>query len=198
MGMIKPLDMSHWRAWHGDGFPHDCWRVEDNELHAVAGTRRVDLISRERYRDFVLRLEFALPAGGNSGLFCRVQEEAELSWHSGPEMQLLDDEGHSDGREPMTRNGALYGLLPPELETPIEPGQFIDAALSVRNGEVEHWLSGRRVLRYRLDDPALRARIANSKFSGYPRFARAEEGHIVIQHHGEAARFRRLSIDTLD
>jgi len=198
MGMIKPLDTSHWRAWHGDGFAHDCWRVEDDGLHAVAGTRRVDLISRERYRDFVLRLEFALPAGGNSGLFCRVQEEAELSWHSGPEMQLLDDEGHSDGREPMTRNGALYGLLPPELETPIEPGQFIDAALSVRNGEVEHWLSGRRVLRYRLDDPALRARIANSKFSGYPRFARAEEGHVVIQHHGEAARFRRLSIETLD
>jgi hypothetical protein len=196
--MIQLLDAFQWRAWHGDDFPHDCWRVDGEELHAVAGTRRVDLISLHRYRDFILRLEFALPAGGNSGLFCRVEEDAELSWHSGPEMQLLDDVGHSDGREPTTRNGALYGLLAPEPETPIEPDAFIEGALIVRNGNVEHWLGSRRVIRYQLDDPALRARIAHSKFASFPRFAQATQGHIVLQHHGEAARFRRLSIETID
>ena len=196
--MIKLLDASQWRAWHGDGFPHDCWRVAGDELHAIAGMRRVDLISLERYHDFVLRLELALPVAGNSGLFCRVEEDAELSWHSGPEMQLLDDRGHPDGREPTTRNGALYGLLRPELETPIEPNTFVEAALSLRDGEVGHWLDGRCVLRYRLDDPALAERIASSKFSSCPRFAKAAEGHVVLQHHGEAARFRRLSIETPD
>ena len=196
--MIKLLDATQWRAWHGDEFPHDCWRVEGDELHAIAGTRRIDLISLERYHEFVLRLEFALPMGGNSGLICRVEEEAELSWHSGPEMQLLDDEGHPDGREPTTRNGALYGLLKPELETPIVPELFAEAALSVRGAEVEHWLAGRCVLRYSLDAPALRERITSSKFSSYPRFARAAKGHVVLQHHGEAARFRRLSIETPD
>lgn len=196
--MIQPLDASNWRAWHGDAFPDDCWRVKGDELCAVAGMRRVDLISRQRYRNFILRLEFALPAGGNSGLFCCVDEDAELSWHSGPEMQLLDDRGHPDGREPTTRNGALYGLQPPDEAIQIEPEQFIEAALGVRDGEVEHWLRGQRVLRYRLDDPALRERIASSKFSDYPRFAQATEGHVVLQHHGEAARFRRLSIETLD
>lgn len=196
--MIKLLDASQWRAWHGDNFPHDCWRVGDDELQAIAGTQRVDLISRQRYRDFVLRLEFALPTSGNSGLFCRVEEEADLSWHSGPEMQLLDDQSHPDGHEPTTRNGALYGLLRPELETPLVPEQFIAAELHVRGSEVEHWLGGRCVLRYRLDDPVLRERIASSKFSRYPGFAQAAEGHVVLQHHGEAARFRRLSIETPD
>ncbi|MCQ4257311.1 3-keto-disaccharide hydrolase [Stutzerimonas stutzeri] len=196
--MIRQLDASHWRAWHGESFPDDCWQVRGDELHAIAGTRRIDLISLDRYRDFTLRFEFALPVGGNSGVFCRVEEDADLSWHSGPEMQLLDDRGHPDGRVPETRNGALYGLQPPEGETQLVPDQFIETALSVCDGEVEHWLGGRRVLRYRLDDPALRMRIADSKFSGYPRFAQAKEGHIVLQHHGEAARFRRLSIETPD
>jgi hypothetical protein len=196
--MIRQLDASHWRAWHDDGFPADCWRVVGDELHAIAGTRRIDLISLERYRDFTLRFEFALPVGGNSGVFCRVEEEADLSWHSGPEMQLLDDHGHPDGRVPSTRNGALYGLQPPEAETQLIPDQFIEAALSVRNSEVEHWLGGQRVLHYRLDDATLRKRIISSKFGGYPRFAQADEGHIVLQHHGEAARFRRLSIETPD
>ena len=196
--MIRKLVASQWRAWHGDGFPDDCWRVVGDALHALAGSRRIDLISCEPYRNFTLRFEFALPTGGNSGVFCRVEESAELSWHSGPEMQLLDDRGHPDGREPTTRNGALYGLLRPEVEIQIEPEQFVEAALTVHDDEVEHWLGGRQVLRYRLDDPALRERIARSKFSDYSRFAQAHRGHIVLQHHGEAARFRRLSIDTSD
>lgn len=196
--MLKTLDPSQWRAWHGDTFPEDCWRLEGEEMCAIAGTRRVDLISRERYRDFCLRFEFALPTGGNSGVLCLVHEEAELSWHSGPEMQLLDDKGHPDGREPTTRNGALYGLQRPDIDTQIAPGQFMTAALSVRSGMVEHWLRGQCVLRYRLDDPSLRERIESTKFAGYPRFAQAEDGYIVLQHHGEAARFRRLSIETSD
>ncbi|VXC99294.1 conserved hypothetical protein [Pseudomonas sp. 9Ag] len=53
-------------------------------------------------------------------------------------------------------------------------------------------------MRYRLDDPTLHKHIANSKFSGYPRFAQAAEGHLALQHHGEAARFRRLSIEIAD
>jgi hypothetical protein len=196
--MIRHLDAAHWRAWHGDSFPHDCWRVDGDTLHAIAGTRRIDLISLARYRDFMLRFEFALPVAGNSGVFFQVEEDAELSWHSGPEMQLLDDQGHPDGQVPETCNGALYGLLPPLAATRLIPDQFIEAALSVRNGQVEHWLDRQLVLRYRLDDPSLRKRISDSKFSRFQRFAQATEGHVVLQHHGEAVCFRRLSIETSD
>lgn len=192
------LDADDWRGWHADDFPTVSWRRCDDELQAIAGAPRVDLVSRRRYRDFVLRFEFALPIAGNSGVLYRVEDDAEQSWYSGPEMQLLDDAGHPDGREPTTRNGALYGLLAAEPETNIEPGEFVEAALSVREGHVEHWLGGRCVLRYRLDDPGLRAGISQSKFAAFPRFARAAEGFIVLQHHGEAARFRRLSIETPD
>jgi len=192
------LDAEDWRGWHTDNFPTGSWWRHDGELQAIAGAPRVDLVSRRRYRDFVLRFEFALPIAGNSGVLYRVENDAEQSWHSGPEMQLLDDAGHPDGREPTTRNGALYGLLAAKQETPIEQGEFVNAAVSVREGHVEHWLRGRCVLGYRLDDPGLHARIAQSKFAAFPRFAQATEGFIVLQHHGEAARFRRLSIETPD
>lgn len=196
--MIRALDAEQWRGWHAEDFPTGSWRRLDDELQAIAGAPRVDLVSRQRYRDFVLRFEFALPIAGNSGVLYRVEEATALSWHSGPEMQLLDDAGHSDGGEPTTRNGALYGLLAAEPETSLEPGEFIEAALIVHDGQVEHWLRGRCVVRYRLDDPALHASIAGSKFAAFSRFAQAAEGHLVLQHHGEAARFRRLSIETPD
>lgn len=118
------LDATQWRAWHGEDFPEDSWYRDAEQLCAIVGAPRIDLISRERYADFILRFEYALPVGGNSGVFYRVDEAAELAWHSGPEMQLLDDAVHPDGAEPTTRNGALYGLLATQQETPIEPGSF--------------------------------------------------------------------------
>ncbi|MDL0437990.1 3-keto-disaccharide hydrolase [Stutzerimonas frequens] len=191
------LDATQWRAWHGEDFPEDSWYRDAEQLCAIVGAPRIDLISRERYADFILRFEYALPVGGNSGVFYRVDEAAELAWHSGPEMQLLDDAVHPDGAEPTTRNGALYGLLATQQETPIEPGSFMDGALLVRGMEVEHWLDNRMVLGYRLDDPALRTLIGASKFADKPLYAQAGAGHIVLQHHGEAVRFRRLSIEPL-
>jgi hypothetical protein len=188
---------TQWRAWHGDEFPENSWYRDDEQLCAIVGAPRVDLISRERYGDFILRFEYALPVGGNSGVFYRVDESADLAWHSGPEMQLLDDEVHPDGAEPTTRNGALYGLLATQQATPIEPGSFMEGALKLRGADVEHWLGNRMVLSYRLDDPALHTRIESSKFADKPLFAQAQTGHIVLQHHGEAVRFRRLSIEPL-
>ena len=195
---MRLLTLDDWRAWHGEAFPLGSWRPFAGGFAAIAGAPRIDLVSQARYRNFVLRFEFSLPVAGNSGVLHGVDESATLSWHSGPEMQLLDDRGHPDGREPTTRNGALYGLLGPETDTQIEPNQFTEGALVVRDGEVEHWLRGQRVLRYRLDDPALHERIAASKFRGYPGFAQSASGHIVLQHHGEAVSFRRLSIDVPD
>jgi hypothetical protein len=43
----------------------------------------------------------------------------------------------------------------------------------------------------------LHTRIESSKFADKPLFAQAQTGHIVLQHHGEAVRFRRLSIEPL-
>jgi len=191
------LDATQWRAWHGADFPEGSWYRDEEQLCAIVGAPRIDLTSRERYANFILRFEYALPVGGNSGVFYRVDEAAELAWHSGPEMQLLDDAVHPDGAEPTTRNGALYGLLATQQETPIEPGSFMEGALLVRGMEVEHWLDNRMVLGYRLDDPALRTLIGASKFADKPLYAQAGAGHIVLQHHGEAVRFRRLSIEPL-
>ncbi|MFG7339679.1 3-keto-disaccharide hydrolase [Stutzerimonas stutzeri] len=191
------LDAAQWRAWHGADFPEGSWYRDEEQLCAIVGAPRIDLISRERYANFILRFEYALPVGGNSGVFYRVDEAAELAWHSGPEMQLLDDAVHPDGAEPTTRNGALYGLRATQQETPIEPGSFMEGALVVRDVDVEHWLDNRMVLSYRLDDPDLRMQIRASKFADKPLYAQATAGHIVLQHHGEAVRFRRLSIEPL-
>lgn len=186
-----------WRAYGAHAFPHVSWRAEGGVFEAVADAPRVDLVSRGRYADFVLDFEWALPAGGNSGVLYRVRESADHAWQSGPEMQLLDDARHPDGREMTTRCGALYGLLPPQPTTPAPPGRFMPARIVVSGWHVEHWLGGVCVLSCDLSDPGLREHIAHSKFADFPAYAREREGHVVLQHHGDAVRFRALRIERM-
>lgn len=196
--MKAELGVDQWRGWHDAAFPASSWRCVDGAFEAIADAPRIDLVSRAPYRNFRFEFEFALPAAGNSGVLYRVDETAVLAWHSGPEMQLLDDAGHPDGREPTTCNGALYALAAPEVATPVKPGVFVHGEVRVQRTLIEHWLAGRLVLQADLADPALLARIGRSKFAAFDGFARRQDGHLVLQHHGDAVRFRRLCIEPTD
>lgn len=186
------------RAYGGGPFPADHWRVVDGTLRTLAGPG-VDLATDVELGDFELELSWAVVAGGNSGVLFRVVESAQPAWTSGPEYQLLDDDGHPDGADPRTAAGALYGLLAPADDRVLRPvGELNDARIVVRAGRVEHWLNGARVLGWAWDDPALRALVAASKFRDHPAFMTAERGRIVLQHHGEEAWFGPIRVRPLD
>lgn len=186
------LDRFAWRAYRGAEFPAASWAVEDEALRALPRGPQVDLVSTERFRDFDLSLEWRLPPGGNSGVLYRVDEAAQAAWQSGPEMQLVEDR-NPDSEVPETSCGALYDLYPPEVRVACSPGINL-ARITVHGSRVEHWLNGARVLACDLAGEDFRWRAARSKFAAYPDFARAAEGHIVLQHHGTEAWFREIRV----
>ena len=188
------LDRSAWRGYRQPDFPAQSWLAENELLHALADRPAISLISRQRFGDFDLSFDWRLPVGGNSGLLYKVIEDGDAPWQSGPEMQLLDDSAHPDGRGPETSCGALYGLYAPQSSVLCPAGLFNIARISVRGSRVEHWLNGVRVLACDLASDDFRARVSRSKFRDLPQFARAAEGHIVLQHHGTAAAFQNIRI----
>lgn len=196
-GMAMELTASEWRGYRRESFPQGSWAVEGRVLRALGAGEPVDLVTRRQFRDFELAFDWRLAPGGNSGVLYRVSEQAEEAWQSGPEMQLLDDLAHPDGRDRLTSCGALYGLLAPRRMALPASETFIKARLRVQGTRVEHWLSQHRVLAYDLADPGLRERIARSKFAEFPGFAAEPEGHIALQHHGSDAWFRNLRIELL-
>jgi hypothetical protein len=188
------LDLSAWRGYRQAEFPAQSWAAEGDALRALANGPQVDLVSRRRFGDFDLGFQWRLPIGGNSGLLYRVSETPPAAWQSGPEMQLLDDSEHPDGRVPETSCGALYGLHQPQGAVSCSAGVFHVARVSVRGSRVEHWLNGARVLACDFASEDFRLRVSNSKFRQFAQFARAGEGHIALQHHGTDAWFRDIRI----
>ena len=193
----RELTAADWRGYSEAQFPQGSWSLDDHVLRALASGPRVDLVTRERFRDFTLFFEWRLPRGGNSGVLYRVAEQLEHSWQSGPEMQLLDDEHHQDGANALTSCGALYGLIAPWHDQRDIANTYHSSRLLVQGSRVEHWIDDTQVLGYDLESEELKERIAHSKFREWPQFARLPEGHIALQHHGTEAWFRRIRIETL-
>jgi Domain of Unknown Function (DUF1080) len=191
------LSMEAWRGYQSDTFPAGSWTLEGDMLRAVAAAERIDLITRQQYRNFALELEWRVARGGNSGILYRVAETMLHAWQSGPEMQLLDDVHHPDGQTPETTSGALYGLMAPWRKVVQPIGHFNTARLVVCNDRVEHWLNDALVLAYDLTSTDFATAVARSKFRDLPGFAREARGHIALQHHGDDVWFRHLRIRPL-
>ncbi len=187
-----------WRGYRRDSFPTGGWTIEDGALKTIVGGDRVDLITKEKFKNFEFECEWNVAPGGNSGIIYLVSETEPDAWRTGPEMQVLDDERHRDGRNPKTSAGALYGLIAPSPDKVVKPaGQYNKARLVVKDGHVEHWLNGKKIVEYQLGSPELQKLIAESKFKDMPNFAKQTEGHIVLQHHGEEVRFRNIRVRRL-
>lgn len=180
-----------WRAYHGSGLPGG-WSVEEGMI--VRTGEGGDIMTRDVFRDFELSLEWRLDEGGNSGVFYRAAPGEEWIYHSAPEMQVLDDDRHPDGRSELTSAGANYGLHPAPRGVVKPVGEWNQARIVVEGNRVEHWLNGTRIVEYELGSPEWQRLVDESKFSQWPAYGRAAEGHIGLQDHGDPVWYRNIKI----
>ncbi|MCZ6916826.1 MAG: DUF1080 domain-containing protein [Gemmatimonadetes bacterium] len=180
-----------WRGFRLDDAP-DGWQASDGALTRVGGGG--DIITTEQFGDFELTLEWKVEEGGNSGVLFRVTEEADRVWKSGPELQILDNERHPDGRVPATSAGSNYGLHAP-MEDAVHPaGSWNAVRLVVQQHHVEHWLNGVKVVEYDLGTPEWEEMVAATKFDTLPFYGRVPAGHIALQDHGDWVAYRNIKI----
>lgn len=180
-----------WRGYRQAEMPAG-WQVVDGALTRVAEAG--DIITLDQFADFELALEWQIAPGGNSGIFYRVTEAGEYSYHSGPEMQVLDDAGHPDRASRLTSAGSAYGLYPAPAGVVRPAGEWNQVRILVRGHHVEHWLNGQQVVSYELLSPEWEAKVKSTKFAEWPDYGRARRGHIALQDHGDRVAYRNIMI----
>lgn len=196
----------NWRGYDKDHFPGG-WEVADGTLHCKGSGRGEagakeggDIICTQKFSNFELSLEWKISEGGNSGIFYLAQENpGKAIWQSAPEMQVLDNLKHPDGRDEIHCAGALYDLIGVAKDKVKPVGEWNQARILVYKGLVEHWLNGKKVVEYHLWTPEWNAMVAKSKFPQYnPDWANvAQEGYIGLQDHGDDVWYRNIRIRKL-
>lgn len=199
----------NFRGYNSETFPENGWEIaEDGSLHlkgsgkGEAGGRGGDIITKEKYQNFELSLEWKISEGGNSGIFYLAQEEeGEPIYKSSPEMQILDNERHPDARLGENGNrqaGALYDLIPAVPQNAKPAGEWNQVKILVYKGTVVHTMNGENVVEYHLWTDDWKDMVSKSKFKDWPNFVNtAEEGYIGLQDHGDDVWFRNIKIKKL-
>src|SRR5207249_1097666 len=110
-------------------------------------------------------------------------------WNA-PEMQVLDDAGHVDGKSRLTAAGAAYDVYPSPAGVVKPAGQWNQVRLVVKGKHVEHWLNGVKMVEYEFGSPDWTAKVKASKFASHPHYGRNATGYIGLQDHGDKVAYR--------
>ena len=192
--LFNGQDFTGWHTYNS-GAPAAPWSVADGAI-ALAGRGGGDLVTDEEFGPFELSIEWKVAEGGNSGIIYLVHEDAEIpnTYNTGPEMQVLDDAKHADGKIPSHRAGALYDFAEPFVAASKPVGEWNEARILFTGDRIEHWLNGWKVVAYERNTQIYRALVAYSKYKDWPGFGELPEGHILLQDHGNTVHFRSIKI----
>jgi hypothetical protein len=138
------------------------------------------LRSRDRYENFILRLDWKIEEGGNSGIFLRAPRANRAS-KIGMEFQLRGDYG-----EPPSSGstGAIYDVLSPAVNAGKPVGEWNSVEIQLDGTYLKATLNGQTVL--------------DIEFSQHSELKnRLRRGFIGLQDHGDYVAFRNIRIKEL-
>ena len=197
-------DLSRLRGYKMKEMPPG-WKVIDGALVRVSGGAGGkgagggdDIITVEQFDNFEFKVDWKIvDRAGNSGLIIRASEDAATSWHTGPEMQVLDNEAYP-GRDVKQLAGACYDLYAPSKDTSKPRGEWNSVKIVADGNHIEHWLNGEKIVEYELGSDDWKERVAKSKFKNMKFFKEPPaKGHLCLQDHTARIEYRNIKIRPL-
>lgn len=150
------------------------------------------LFTNQEYADFVICLEFKIPAAGNNGLAIRYPGEGNAAYHGMTELQVLDSE-HPKYAELDARqyHGSVYGMVPAARGYLRPTGQWNFQQATVNGSKIRVELNGSVILD--ADLSRVSQFMADSPHPGKDRTS----GYFGFAGHNDPVAFRNIKIKPL-
>ncbi len=162
------------------------------ENGAIVCRRGGNLFTAKEYGNFVLRLEFKVPPGGNNGVGIRTPLEGNPAY-AGMEIQVLDDDHPQyENLRTYQYHGSVYGVVPAKRGHLKPAGEWNFQEIRAEGSRIRVTLNGQVIV-----DADLRA-IEKPYIDGHEHPGLLnEKGYIGFLGHGAPVEFRNIRIKEL-
>jgi len=164
--------------------------VEDGLLVCPEGSGGY-LFTTKEYADFVLRFEFRMEEGANSGVAIRSPLLDRKPAYQGTEIQILDNPRFVGKLRPTQYHGSIYDVVPAKLGALNPVGQWNQQEIACQGRRITVKVNGKTVVDADLDD--IKDAAVLEKHPGLQRAG----GHIGFLGHGDRVEFRHVRIKDL-
>ncbi len=187
-GFVPAFNGKTFDGWAG---PIENYEVRDGAIVCKPGKGGA-IHTKDEFSDFVARVEFRLPPGGNNGLAIRYPGEGDAAYVGMCELQVLDDAATKyKGLDPRQAHGSAYGMVAAERGFLRPVGQWNFQEVTVKGSTIQVELNGTVILN--TDLSMVTDYLANHPHPGKDRAS----GHFGFAGHGDAVEFRNVSIKRL-
>lgn len=182
-----------------DGKSLEGWTGSDKNYEVVDGAivckkgSGGNLFTEKKYKDFVARLEFQLPPGGNNGLAIRYPGSGNPAYIGMCELQVLDSEHEKYAKlDPRQYHGSAYGMFAAHRGYLRPTGEWNFQEVTVKGSTIKVELNGTVILDCDV------SKVENVKDDAQHPGRMIEEGHFGFAGHNDPVRFRGISIKELN
>ena len=181
-------DLSNWAG------PLENYEVTEDGIQCRKG-KGGTLYHTQDLGDFVARLEFRLPPGGNNGLAIRYPGSGEPAYAGMCELQVLDDAYEKvtgSSIDPRQAHGSAYGMVAAARGYQRPPGEWNFQEVTVRGSTLKVELNGTVILD--ADLAKVTEFQGNKAHPGKDRL----RGYFGFAGHNDPVQFRNISIKVLE
>jgi len=190
-GFESVFDGKDFEGWAG---PIDNYQIKEGSIMCRPGKGGTIYTSAE-YSDFIARVEFKLPPGGNNGLAIRYPGSGDTAYDGMCESQVLDDnyeKATGDKIDPRQAHGSAYGMVAAQRGYQHPIGEWNYEEVTVKGSTLKVELNGTMILN--CDLSKVHSYLDNKAHPGKDRTS----GHFGFAGHNDPVMFRNISIKKLD
>lgn len=190
-GFVSVFNGKDLTGWIG---PVENYEVVDGAIVCKKG-KGGTIYTEAEYGDFIVRIEFRVPPGGNNGLAIRYPGTGNPAYAGMCELQVLDENYETVRKAKLDArqfHGSAYGMVAAKRGAQKPAGEWNEQEVTVKGSTIKVTVNGTVILDCDLKD--VTEFMGNSKHPGKD----LVKGHFGFAGHSDPVAFRNIRIKRLD